>query len=203
MIIIDCTPKRQFKVNRKFCVLNFASAKNPGGGFLNGSMAQEESLAISSNLYYLIKDSPMYQLNRRDSLKGLYHHAMIYSPSVEIIRDDQGQLLEDKYSISVLSVPAVNWNHAISCGISISEIEKEIEQRMRYMLNVALMEGVENLILGSWGCGVFGGSIEFVAHKFIDLLTDDFQGCFDQISFTVLDKDHQKVFEDALDSKFS
>ena len=32
-------------------VLNFASAKNPGGGFINGAMAQEESLAASSILY--------------------------------------------------------------------------------------------------------------------------------------------------------
>ena len=31
--------------------LNFASAKNPRGGFINGAIAQEESLARASALY--------------------------------------------------------------------------------------------------------------------------------------------------------
>ena len=34
--------------------LNFASARNPGGGFLGGSQAQEESLARASGLYACI-----------------------------------------------------------------------------------------------------------------------------------------------------
>ena len=35
--------------------LNFASAKNPGGGFLGGSQAQEESIARSTGLYNIAK----------------------------------------------------------------------------------------------------------------------------------------------------
>jgi uncharacterized protein (TIGR02452 family) len=35
----------------KIMCLNFASAKNPGGGFINGAEAQEESLARTSALY--------------------------------------------------------------------------------------------------------------------------------------------------------
>ncbi|MVQ33066.1 TIGR02452 family protein [Paenibacillus sp. MAH-34] len=45
--------------------LNFASAKNPGGGFLGGSQAQEESLARSSALYPCISQmDEMYTYNR-------------------------------------------------------------------------------------------------------------------------------------------
>ena len=44
-------------------LLNFASARNPGGGFLGGSNAQEESLARCSALYACLKDNPMYAYN--------------------------------------------------------------------------------------------------------------------------------------------
>ena len=38
--------------------LNFASANSPGGGFLRGSQAQEESLARSSGLYARVLPTP-------------------------------------------------------------------------------------------------------------------------------------------------
>ena len=62
-------------------VLNFASARNPGGGFLNGSRAQEESLAASSNLYFiqtLPQNWVYYEINRQFS-STLYTDHMIFS----------------------------------------------------------------------------------------------------------------------------
>jgi uncharacterized protein (TIGR02452 family) len=70
-------------------VLNFASAKNPGGGFLRGAQAQEESIARSSSLYLALTQALFfngyYGYNRRGK-KGIYSHRMIYSPRVTIFK---------------------------------------------------------------------------------------------------------------------
>jgi uncharacterized protein (TIGR02452 family) len=78
-------------------VLNFASAKNPGGGFLNGARAQEESLARSSALYPCLRKSGMYD-HHRASGDCLYTDWMIVSPEVPVYRDDEtGALLGEAF----------------------------------------------------------------------------------------------------------
>ena len=77
--------------------LNFASAKNPGGGFLNGSQAQEESLARASGLYPCISPMTGYYDTNRSQPSCLYTDNMIYSPAVPVIRDDDDQLLAVPY----------------------------------------------------------------------------------------------------------
>jgi len=63
-------------------VLNFASAKNPGGGFLNGAMAQEESLAASSGLYRTLLRNEEYYTANRACGSMMYTDYAIYSPDV-------------------------------------------------------------------------------------------------------------------------
>ena len=66
--------------------LNFASAKNPGGGFLNGSQAQEESLARASGLYNCQLKGKRYYDANRNSNTCLYTDYMIYSPGVPVVQ---------------------------------------------------------------------------------------------------------------------
>src|SRR6266404_3667848 len=74
-------------------VLSFASATKPGGGFLSGAQAQEESLARASTLYASLVTptaAHFHQLHKKDRRSGFYSHAMLFSPSVIVLRDDAG-----------------------------------------------------------------------------------------------------------------
>ena len=60
---IIVSPKRTMEAaapyayeGKKVCILNFASATNPGGGVTKGSSAQEEAICRCSTLYANLKD---------------------------------------------------------------------------------------------------------------------------------------------------
>src|SRR4051812_32837843 len=69
--------------------LNFASARNPGGGFLGGARAQEEDLARCSALYTCQLTQRAYYDANRISGSMLYTHHIIYSPGVPFFRDER------------------------------------------------------------------------------------------------------------------
>lgn len=182
--------------------LNFASAKNPGGGFRGGSEAQEESLARSSGLYPCIAQmSTMYETNRAYG-SCLYTDHMIYSPRVPVIRDDESQLLEQPYLLSFITAPAVNAGAVKRKETHL--IESTMLRRMEMLLSLAVVEKHQNVILGAWGCGVFKNEPENVADWFYRVLTGpEFQGAFRRVVFAVLDRSVEKRFVNAFEEKFS
>ena len=170
-------------------VLNFASAKNPGGGFLGGAQAQEESLARSSSLYAcLTANFEMYQHNRNGS-SCLYSDWMIYSPRVPVFRNDDGSLTAKPYLVSFLTSPAVN------AGVikqreadKIDLIEPVNRERARKFLWIANQENHKTLILGAWGCGVFQNDPPMIARIFDELLKGEFADCFERVIMAIYDK---------------
>ena len=169
-------------------VLNFASAKNPGGGFLSGAQAQEESLARSSSLYAcLTANFEMYEYNRRYS-SVFYSDFMIYSPLVPVFRNDDGSLLTEPYAATFLTAPAVN------AGVvrqklpdKIAAIELVNRERARKFLWLANQKQHKTLILGAWGCGVFQNDPHQIARIFKELLADEFANCFEQVTMAIYD----------------
>ena len=170
--------------------LNFASAKNPGGGFLSGSQAQEECLARASGLHQsLSREMTYYDVNRSHS-SSLYTNHIIYSPTVPVFRNDDDTLLPEPYSVSIVTSPAVNASAVRKNEPSvISQIQPAMEQRIRSVLAVARQHEHNSIVLGAWGCGVFGNDSHDIARWFADALFDDsrFIGAFDRVVFAVLD----------------
>jgi len=182
--------------------LNFASAKNPGGGFLNGAHAQEEGLARSSGLYTSLRSAGEFYDFHRAQRDLLYSDHMIYSPGVPVFRDDAGRLLDEPYDVAFLTSPAPN-RGAIRDPAQAERIPAVLRLRARKVLAVALANGHDRLVLGAWGCGVFRNDPAEVAEAFAEPLRPggEFAGRFEHVVFAVWDtakgSPRQAAFEDA------
>lgn len=140
------------------CILNFASAKNPGGGYINGqTRGQEEFLCINSNLYEHLKDLDIYNLNRKNNNNCVYHDFCIFTKEVDIKKG---------FKSSIITCPAPNAGVARKKSVSEKEIINVINRRINILLNVAKIHGVKNIVLGAWGCGVFKNIEAEVAKAF-------------------------------------
>lgn len=169
-------------------VLNFASAKNPGGGFLNGAMAQEESLAASGTLYRaLIRHEEYYRENRKNR-SMMYLDYAIYAPEVVFFRDEHFRLVEDPVKASVLTLPAVNMGQVLIKGEDQKQAEAVMRRRMKLALCIFADQGARHLVLGAYGCGVFRNDPERIAAWWQELLEEGLGDSFDSVFHAVLDR---------------
>ena len=166
---------------KKVCVLNFASATNPGGGVMRGSSAQEEAICRCSSLYFNLTEKRMWEgfygphRAQRDSL---HNNDCIYTPGVVVFKSDdavpQALPFEKWYTVNVLTCAAPNLRERPSNpmndgdgarGVQIGkqELRQLHEKRMHRILSISAAEGNEVMILGAFGCGAFHNPPEVVA----------------------------------------
>jgi uncharacterized protein (TIGR02452 family) len=189
--------------NDTVAVLNFASAKNPGGGFLGGAQAQEESLARSSGLYPSLLTQPRFYESHRKQDNLLYSDLMIYSPNVPVFRSDDGTLLEEPYLASFITSAAPNAGAiANNQPHRLEQIPDTLEDRARYVLTLAERFDHERLILGAWGCGVFRNDPMMVAQTFSRLLETEFLGAFREVVFAVFDLSRERKVLQVFQTEF-
>lgn len=185
-------------------VLNFASAKNPGGGFLNGSQAQEESLARSSALHASQMRAWGFYERHRGASSLLYSDAMIVSPACPIIRNDDGSLLDEPRLATFITSAAPNAGAAATNRpAELPLIPETLRRRSEYVLALAAAHGYRRLVLGAWGCGVFRNDPTVVAESFATHLRRGLWSTrFERVVFSVLDTSAAQMtfsaFEEAL-----
>lgn len=163
--------------------LNFASARNPGGGFLSGAIAQEEDLSRCSGLYNCIKSKPKFYNENILCDNTYYTDNVIYSPNVPFFRNEHNVLLEQPFPLSIVTAPAPNIR-------AIENVDEEflfttLHYRATKVLQIAEAHGHKNIILGAWGCGAFGNSATMVSEVFMEALK--LVPTFEHVCFAVYD----------------
>ncbi len=172
----------------KIGVLNFASAKNPGGGVVNGATAQEECLCRCSTLYPCLDTDYLfdnyYQMHRNFK-KLTYTDTCIYTPDIMVIKTDtsypESMPENEWYSVDVLTCPAPNVS---AVKISDAELLKIHKKRSSHIISIAIANNIDVLVLGAFGCGAFRNNPEIVARAYKEILPN-FTGHFKEIRFAV------------------
>ena len=186
----------------KVVVHNFASSTNPGGGVTRGSSAQEECLCRCSGLYFSLSDPKMldnFYLPHIKSHNPIHNDDIIFTPSVTVFKTDTStpELMkeDDWYDVDVITCSAPNLRDRPSnsfnsgdgskkANISNSELLKIHEKRLRRILDVAVLEKDEAIILGAFGCGAFLNNPEVVA-KATKNVIKDYLKAFKVIEFAI------------------
>lgn len=186
-------------------VLNFASARNPGGGYLNSAQAQEEALCRASALYACVREARAFYDHHRAHRDPFYTDRVIHSPGVPVFRDDRGRFLDTPYAAGFLTSAAPNASVVRRTAPErVPELPGALAVRAERVLETAAACGYRRLVLGAWGCGVFGNDPEQVAGAFWALLTGGrFDGRFEHVVFGVLDRTAGAVVRGAFERAFT
>lgn len=198
---------------KKVAVLNFASATKPGGGVINGSSAQEESLCRCSTLYPTLDRKFLWQnyydVNRTAG-DVLHTDACIYSPGVVICKTDtnfpERMPQADWCKVDVISCAAPNlrntpanlYNPESGQAVSIlsADLQRLHEQRAKAILAVAADNNVDILVLGAFGCGAFRNNPKVVATAYANMLKDC-RRYFELVEFAIFCRDFETENYDA------
>ena len=187
------------KFGKRTCVLNMASASNPGGGWRNGAGAQEESLCRRTALPFCLMDP--YQLvyqNREHVLYPMKEYSCIHSKNVPCFRASEGkgyEFLDKPHYLSFISAAAYRQPpiEVDSDGNDTLSHKWRIKWRnkVRMILRCAIDEGEKVLILSAWGTGVYGNPPHEVAKAFHDVLhEDEFKPAFEAVLFAIIEDHH-------------
>lgn len=175
----------------KVAVLNFANPHYPGGGVRSGAMAQEECLCRSSNLYACLSAEQVaaaYYQYHREQTDYFFSDRLIYTKKVTVFKDDSTvpQLMprEDWFQVDVITCAAPYI--AKRKYTNRAALKETFRSRIRNILEAAIDNEVDVLILGAFGCGAFRNPPEVVTKAFREVLTESrYRRAFRRIVFAI------------------
>ena len=179
-----------------FAVLNMANGTNFGGGYLIGSLAQEEDM--------FRKTTVVLSKNEGEIVRGKYSETMI-----RLINAKEGQVYiseephicfrdtddkrffllpsEDWFSFYELRAAARDYNPKHNDGIVIPFDSKDCERRIRAQLYTLARRKIRHVVLSAFGCGAFRNPPDKVSDIYKKVIMSDFLTIFDVIVFAIYD----------------
>lgn len=174
----------------RVAVLNFANPHYPGGGVFQGAMAQEECLCRSSNLYPCLEDGRVfeeYYLYHQKQTDYDFSDRLIYSPGVTVFKDDaatpQPLKKADWFRVDVITCAAPYL--AKRRYVNPTVLGELFKKRIRNILEAAMDNEADVLILGAFGCGVFKNPPKVVAKAFREVLEESRYHAFRKVVFAI------------------
>lgn len=192
---------------KRIAVLNFASATSPGGGVKSGSSAQEESLCRCSTLFPVLAQEALqekYYFPNKRLGDNLYTDACIYTPGIKIFKSEEShpkRLPREKWiDADVITCAAPNLRKAEP--LPADHLYGLHLRHGRRILDVALDNHAEVLILGAFGCGAFRNDPKVVANAYATLM-EEYREAFDEVEFAIFHKGSEIANYDAFQKALS
>ena len=165
-------------------VLIFGSATKAGGGVINGASAQEEDIALKTTWYFHAKNNPEYYNIEHKSL--CYTELALYVKNGLILTDTYDfPITPEKISFIACAAPNLTAMKNKKYKYDDNKIYKIVQSRIRNIFKFAEAQKHSTLIVGAWGCGVFGLSAERVAKAYKTVLQENHFG--GHLVFSIMD----------------
>lgn len=178
------------EISENVYAMNFASDKNPGGGYLNGAQAQEEyNCYVMPELYASISRTKY----------PLEPGTVLITPGIRIMRDNENyKLLPEDQMLRVGIVSAAAQNLSPQGKDQVITAYDDILTKMtlgNVFCSVKRSDPLtDTLILGAWGCGVFRNDPYMIANEFKDAIKK-YGGYYKNIIFAIPDGPNVKEFK--------
>ena len=200
VIEADCLEVAELLLKAGFhpCVLNMASERNPGGGVLTGSGAQEENLFRRSNLFASLYQFANYA-TQYDVVKSAKHYPLdrnsggIYSQNATVFRSSENSgyaLFDAPFQVSVVSVPAINRPDLVEVDGQLriaQHLMEPTKEKMRTILRISGKYEHNALVLSAFGCGAFCNPPEHIALLFKEVFAEnEFINRFALVVFAII-----------------
>jgi len=191
---MDCVDLSLSLIGLKPLVLNLSDDKLSGGCVSSGSEAQEESIFRRTNYFQSLLQN-MYPIRPNEA---------IYSSGISVIKTSEKTNWEviptnEIQQLDFVACPGIKYPKTVVINNEKRLLDKDVEKlkkKIKLILQIAVKNNHDTIILGAIGCGVWGSPIKHVSEIFKEVL-EEFDGVVLNYYFAIMttnddNTDHNK-----------